>query len=365
MLFLETVLHSKKLSYERLIPLVKEYISTHNKSNSFGDTVNVFIDVYDVLKPLYMPQNLEVLGTLKVDERYMISSEIINIVSHYRHFFYSRFNMFSNIYFYYSDKPSSYHTSINSEYKEDFYSKRLDLNNVPFSVLNKIIKNNIPLINTFMEYVPHAYFINTGSLEYTLLPSYIISNYVNEKDLNMIVSNEKIMFQDLLLNDNTIQLDIRGEKSRIITTDNTYDVLLEKTKKSSMDYTIIPDLLNVIQSLSGYKKYNIKGIKNMSYGRSMNFIQKNLDNGLINNIQYSDPNILKSIFDNDEDFLKFYENFKLIDHNTILNSNRYDLVVNKQLIDKVDAKSVRYINDKYFAKHPILIEYCFEGEEYI
>lgn len=368
MIILEKILHSKKLSYEKLTPLMKDYI-TLNKLNRNTTTVNIFIDFYDVMKSVYNPKTLNLLDNMKQDERLMIASEVINMVSHYRHFFYSRMNMFSNIYFFYSNEKSTFHLNINENYKKDFYDKRISKYcSENFKVINRIIESNIKLIKGFLEYVPHAYFINTGDLEPAVLPFHIIKNRVNENDFNVIISNDQIQYQNLIYNDKTIILELRGEKSRIVSSENVFEILLEKSKKDYNDLSIFPDLIPVINGFSGNSQYNINGYKNMGIIRAMTFVQKCLDENVLGNYEYLDLDELKSTLKTklkDDELDKFLDNFKMLSHYYIDSCNIYDIVLEKQLIDRIDARSVRYINEKYFNKYPILIDFCFEGEEYV
>src|SRR5699024_7686601 len=107
--------------------------------------------------------------------RFMVASEIINMVGHYRHFFYSRLNMYTNVIFHYSDQHDSFRESLLDNYREDFYSKRLDQNHPTFNIMNGIIQRNVRLIKLFCEYVPHAYFINSGPIDSSLVPHLFLS----------------------------------------------------------------------------------------------------------------------------------------------------------------------------------------------
>jgi hypothetical protein len=373
MLLLEKILHAKKLNYQTLVPLIKPYVNPKYIDMNGTDTVNIFIDFWDIIKPLYNPQTIETLNTLKVDERFMVSSEIINIIAHYRHFFFSRMKMYTNIIFYYSDKKDNFRTSIFPQYKESFYDKRLNKKHQIFNILNGIIENNVNLIKLFCEYVPHVYFINTGTVEPSLIPYLFISdnsrlnqNIVDKNNVNIIISNEKIHYQDLLLQDKVLQFELRGkEKSRFVTSEDIINILLEKSKKE-YNFSILPDMYSLILGLTGYSNYSIPSIKKMGNIKALNFIQNCIDNGILRNTEYNNLELLDVL----EEILGSENLSKLKDNMLLLNNSMYkfndkDLInIEMQLIDRIDAKSVRYVNDKYFTKYPILLDYVFEGEQY-
>jgi hypothetical protein len=374
MLQLEKILHSKKLSYETLIPLIKPYVNSKQINVHATDTVNIFIDFWDIVKPLYNPQTLETLNNMKVHERFMISSEVINIVAHYRHFFYSRLKMYTNFIFYYSDKKDAQRTAILNDYKHTFYEKRLDTNHQTFGVINGILQKNVNLIKLFCEYVPHVYFINTGEVEPSLIPHLFLSensrlnqNVIDRNNTSIIISNEKIHYQDLNLNDKVLQLELRGkEKSRFIASEDILDVMLEKSKKEYF-FSILPDMYSLILSLTGYKDYDVAGIKKMGNVKALQFVQKCLDDKTLSNMSYNNlesvPKLTEKLNEESVDS-KIAQNMLLL-NNSIYKFNSKDLInIEMQLVDKIDAKSVRYVNDKYFTRYPILLQYVFEGEQY-
>jgi hypothetical protein len=365
---LEMILHSKKLGYDTMLPLVKDYI----KPGNFDRTVNIFIDFWDILKPIYNPKTIETLNTINAHEKSMIASEIINIIGHYRHFFFSRMKLYTNFVFFYSNKNSSFRSGVDSGYRETFYDKRLNIEHHQFGVMNKIIRGNINLIRAFCEYVPHAYFINSGDIDYSLIPSIFLEGKINYQDVDpgnetIIISNEKIHYQDLLLGDNVMQLELRGkEKSRIITAQDIVPQLLSKSKKNIDDFTILPDLYSLALPLMGYKNYDVEGVKGMGAVKSLNFIQKHLDNNTLSNTLYSNLESLKVIEGQFKD-----NGYSVLERNMQLLNNRMyeykskDLIgIEMQIVEKIDGNSVRKVNEKYFERHPILIDFVFEGEFY-
>jgi hypothetical protein len=373
MLLLEKILHAKKLNYQTLIPLIKPYVSPKHIDLDGSDTVNIFIDFWDVIKPLYNPQTIDTLNNLKVDERFMISSEVINIAGHYRHFFFSRMKKYTNIIFFYSNTKDEFRTSINNDYKEVFYEKRLNQKHTTFGILNSIVQKNVNLIKLFCEYVPHVYFINTGTVEPSLIPHLFLSdksrlnqNLIDKNSTSIIISNEKIHYQDLTLQDRVLQLELRGkEKSRFITSEDIINVLLEKSKKE-YNLSILPDMYTLVLGLAGNTDYSVKGVKKMGNVKALNFIQKGIDQNVLKNIAYNNIDMLENLNSllKEDELNKLKENILLL-NNHMYKFNEKDLInIEMQMVDRIDAKSVRYVVDKYFNKYPILLDMVFEGEQY-
>lgn len=367
---LQMMLHSKKLNYNRLNEIIPKYIP--QRTNEY-DTVNVIVDLYDVVKQLYKPQLLEQINHMKAIDRYQITSEIINIVGHYRHYFASRIWKYTNIYFIYSDQPSAYHQRIYPDYRKDFYNKRLNTMDTTFGVLTKIIKENFKLIQNFMEYIPHCYFINSGTVEYNIVPYLMITEDIIDTSIpTLLVSNEEIFFQDFAHNDKLMQLLVKGEKSKMVTKENMWEVLTSSLKNKP-EIHLLPELYPVLLACTGYSSYGVEKVNKMGIARGIPFITKNLlDTGYINNIDYSSIEVFeKSI--NESNIKEEYKeliirNFKLLSHSALggvaYSARDVENIKRQTMIDRIDPKSVMYINEKYFEKFPLIIDFIFEGEDY-
>ena len=131
------IINSKKVKYIVLDELIKKLpVNT--------EEINLFISIDSLLKSFYNPQVNEKINVLDSDDQYMLSSEIINIAAHYRHYFWSRYQIPTNYFFYYSDKEADYCIRELPTYKSSFYGKRL-YNKVEFRNLNKMINENLKL----------------------------------------------------------------------------------------------------------------------------------------------------------------------------------------------------------------------------
>ena len=78
------ILNSKKIKYVILEELVK-------KLPQDTDELNIFINADSIFKSFYNPSIKEQLNAIKNENKYLLSSEFITIIAHYRHFFYSRY----------------------------------------------------------------------------------------------------------------------------------------------------------------------------------------------------------------------------------------------------------------------------------
>ena len=80
------IINYSYVKYDRLSELINLEYKGSNSSN-----INIFIDLYSILKPLYS-------ANIIIDDYTEITSCIINMCAHYRYFFRSRYNVESRIY---------------------------------------------------------------------------------------------------------------------------------------------------------------------------------------------------------------------------------------------------------------------------
>ena len=107
---LESIIYSNYIRYDRLKQLVLHEFQNTPYANC--NKVNIFIDVYSIVKRLRDISDLEITK----DQKYLLASGIVNMAAHYRAYFQSRHNTSSNIFVIYSDNDNKYLRSFNTEY---------------------------------------------------------------------------------------------------------------------------------------------------------------------------------------------------------------------------------------------------------
>ena len=352
---MQMILNSKKVKYVVLEKLVK-YLPQDT------DELNIFINADSIFRSFYNPTVKEQLNAISSNDKYLLSSEFINIIAHYRHFFYSRYSMPTNFFVYYSDQEAKYPKELSSAYKVDYYTKR-DMNSYEFGNLNRAINKNMHLSSILSEYLPNIYIINTKTLEPSVLPYSIISKNGELKGLtNLIITNSKIDFQLVNL-PSTYVLDLRGDDSVIISKDNLMERLLTKSRaknSTSLDSAFYTSILAV----SGIKELNIDGIPGCGPIKTINKIEKAISTKLMTNDEISAKfNITAgSVFKEHETLIK--RNYNMINlenlYKNISPKEKYNII--ESLKNKSDNMSLIEINQKYYEDYPLMLIELMEGE---
>lgn len=351
----------KKIKYSVLDKLLEKQIPDN------VDTVNFIINLHGLFSSLYMPEMINTFNTINKEEKYMISSQVINTIAHFRHYFASRQGLYSNFYFYYSYEECKENQAILPEYMQDFYNKRYD-KSVEFSVINKIIHQNVNICEIIVKYIPHAYFINTHEKDFNIVPYHIIKNQ-KPNEFSIIYSNDDISLQHLLYDKSSLVITMNSDGSKLVNYHNIYEHL---TRNPNLEHKISELLLPWFFVMTGFKKYNVKGMPLWGYRRTIDSFYKAILAKNIYEIDYQDP---QQFLDDINKCDKISHRDKLpnvvLKNYEVLNPKRqYDKLSDIDIsrifdcVDLMDKKSIIAINNQYYTKYPIHLDELMEGEEY-
>lgn len=346
--YIESLLNANKIRYSILDSMVKQI-----KINS---NVVLYFDVNSLLDILFRSNNLENVHTISKEDYFTISSQLINTVAHYRHYFYSRHQKSTIIYLIYTDElPSKYFLSLYKEYKKDFINLRNNKDNKATLNLQNNIKRNIKLVDMLCQYIPDVFFIKTGKNEIGSTMQYLIETDELKNHTNLIYTNDKVQYQ-LINNDNTYIINNKQDKSLFITPNNLYKVL---TKKDEI--IISSELYKIILSITGFKKYNITGIKGIQNLKAIKLLEKAIDKDILLNREYNSiTNIIdlmiqeKLLKEESKDII--LNNFKIFNYRNQVKTftDIYLNNINNQLINRTDYDQIVYISNKYYPTQPLM-----------
>lgn len=344
----EPIMNYQKVNYQKMRELIDD-------SFIKGNEINMYINMNSILEYFYTPSNIDAMNSLSKFENILIVPEFINIMAHYRHYFFSRFGVKTRFFVYYLNKPV--------KYRDENYCKKLlekqDTTLVRTGLMNDIIKTNISMINTICRYLKDIYFIESNGIDHSLIPYFIMKRLnKKEKQRHIVMTHDYFDYQ-LLNIKNSIILSAAGSKSRIYTKEQIYDKKLSKLKYVMMN-DMSPKLFSLILSLSGDKGRDIVKL-NYGFGKAIKKIDQLLDSGLILNDYNYDMENLSELFDVDKDSL--YDNMKICDLrlNYRTMDERYKELIKSKLINLQANNIIMYYNQKYFKYNNIQLIELEEG----
>jgi len=351
---MEKILNAKKIKYDILNSLFPKFPKNTT-------TVTMYIDVFSIINNLYNPNILENISAFNDEKSFIFSSNLINLAAHFRNYFATRKQLYTNFVFFYSTEKSERELKIYEDYRKEFYIKRLD-NNSEFILMNNLIRSNLNLCQILTNYLPHIYFVDTKGINPNLVPYHFIQSQESD-EISIIYSNDKVQMLNCLQNKNTYLLTSSYGNVNLYSQSDFIELYSKKDNNG-----LNPQLLPYMFAFSGCKKYSIEGNKGYAEAKTCSLFQKLLDKNMISNINYKEP----SIFLNEIKDSITPEQYHILERNISLFHfpTMYMSLTNSEILstftvkDLQDMKSLVDINAEYYEKYPLHLEELMIGEEY-
>lgn len=312
--------------------------------------INIYINLEPIIKKMIVSGIENELKVRKDDRIIEFISCVFNIAAHYRLFF-AKHKLHSNVYIYYGYPFESRYINkdIIPEYRDN--SKDLLLKNPKTRSLRTVINDAIPLLKTILEYIDGVYFIESDSIEPSLIPYNFYKD--NKEKFHFLVTTDRYEYQYATL-DNFYILRPKVENSYILYKGNVIDQMKYEDKIVS-DITTKPEMVSFILSILGNETRNIPKIKRMGLSSIIRLIDKGVEKGLISD---STNNIfILSRIIKDEYLEQVMGNYMCTDLETQYSKLKTKdfYTINSQIIDKFDNNHLKKLNDVYFNRYPLFI----------
>jgi hypothetical protein len=351
------ILNEVKIKYDHLDKLLEDKMTDIR----FGKEVNVIVDLKEVFRKFFRP-NISVeeglAGRNIVEE---LTSDIINIIGHYRNYFYKK-GKYTTFYFLYSKSESGLMKAKNADYRKDYYKKYFSGTTEEEIKKVSITKKVVEVLERIIEHIPNSSFINTSEFDEFTVANFLISQ-TKGSEMNIVLSHDEMMAQ--LINKNTFMIDIKGIKSSLLEEKNAISILCEK------ESTLSSRLLSLLLSISGVEKYNIENIDRIGMIKALKTISKLVETGKVMDTEYVDfPLTKESLSEKDrgenlllKNFDKIKENYYSIKNSDILHSNKTNLTILFNKPKKVHTLTYYLdLNSKIFNTYPLNLEMILKGE---
>jgi|GEM_PF-5423387 len=367
----EKILQTKKTKYVFLKNNLK-YIPPREEIKE--QTINVFIDLYSMFNQLFNPETIFLYSNMARKDKNILAAEVINIVGHYRNFFAKYVGLYTNFYLYYSSEKTLSKLDIDKSYKEEWYDKRLNFDNNVFGNFSKLFLKNLSLAKMISEYIPHVYVIDCKKVDHNLLPYLVINEFSYQEHTNIILTNDICQYGFVNHNQNNYILSIKSDKSKILEDEDIFLITTKSKSKTALESDklfLFRRFFDFIISLGGEKKYNVKAVEGFSYLKALKIFHSLFRENkiVITNNSYTIETISEILIKNnylDQNLKESFEkNYKLlVPYYNVSISKKSDIIlILNQIIDKVNTKSLKELNQELFYLHPINLDFVFIGEQ--
>lgn len=340
---LESLLLGYYIKYDRLFMLCNRSLANIN-----SDVIDIYIDLYDILKPIYTKE-------VYANKKYVIVSSIINLAAHLRGYFWTRHRLHTRIFLVYGEAITLQHKQFYPTFGDEKFK---ETNN--YERNKNFINSQLELVKILCAYIYDVYYIHKNS-DFSM---FVYDNIVNNQKIPAIIlSKSKYAYQiPALLNNSVIFRpkkysgeDISFVVSRASVNQTFYNKISNTTVLDRLS-RINPSLLSLMISLTGLPSYNLKTLLNIttasklvddaiSFNRIINDYNNDINyvyNSLIGLDKYIDP-------------VSFSYRFNAVDivtQHRIYNSTAEARDIS-WYINLNDPNTIKDINNKYFIDNPL------------
>lgn len=345
---IEQLVTGSFVKYNRLRDLIGMSFRGSKATN-----LNIFIDLYSILKPLYSIDQ----WSYRYDNILELSSTIINMCGHYRTFF-RNMGVYSKFYIIYGLNAPELNNSFVTGYNNLFissYTKKQDI--------NKMVRSNIEALDMICQYLPGIYFYNIGTNEICGMIARILRS-LNDPNSESIVITKDIVALELVPEYNVrILRPVKREEdeSFIVDNSNLWDMFMVNYRRCKT-----PDIkigTGFIQNLLPITRVPERGMKSvLNIPQAYNIFVKGLEFKFLDNSKLYSQTSINSVIESlgincNPTLLEM--RYKAINPTfqglfILTNSNPEFRTIN--FTDLEDTKSLHYIINQYYSNVPIDID---------
>lgn len=343
----QQLLYGYYIKYDKLLQLTNNALARFD-----SDTVNVYIDLYDMFNRLYTTD-------IYAKKSLTLVSAAINLVAHIREYFRSRHRAYTRIFLVYGDCSTINHRQFYISFGDNDNKKMFN-----YEETNKLIEDQLKLIQILCAYIYDVYYVRR-STDFSMF-TYDTILGTNPTQPNVLITKSKYAYQIPALCNNAViyrpKKLLNEDASYYIDSSNCIMTYFNKTKKQETIAklnSINSSLLSVLISLTGLPEKRLVTLLNITTAtnRLYNLISENkIINGYNSDIDYL-YNLLN--IGNNIDPTTFKYRFNAVDlvfqHSIYKNS--VESKDNTWYINLQDKFTMQDINNKYFADNPLNLDY--------
>lgn len=346
----EGVLYGSFIKYNVLKDLTLQALS-----HSTSDKLNVFIDMYSLLEPLYRYKSVIHIYT-------NISAIIINLCAHIRAYYRSYHKVETVIYL-----INSKNTPMSAKQFYIDYNFKIENSMIQNKPIVSAIVDNSNILNVLCPYLPDVFYIEDNNTESSVIIQNIIEKIRPNNPMvpNLVISKDPYCYQLVAINPDVVIFRPRKsgngiDQSWCVTRNNLYEVYRHKdllNKNIEANNILAPELFSLVLSFAGLPCRNIYNVFNIS--NSIKILENAIINGRILNAYSNDVEYTLSLIDYNrvkapEYFIK--TRFQTLDLNFqhyIYKNCPSEASILNNVVNLYDPDAVREINDKYFINNPL------------
>ena len=313
--------------------------------------VNVYVDLFNMLEPLYTRE-------ITANKKYTIVSSIINLAAHIRQYFWKRQYCTTRIYLVYGEDTSLNHRQFYQSFGDTKYRETID-----FPRKHQIVSSQLEMVKILAAYIPEVYFVKRTTNFAMFVYNDLVVNDKNNTIAPVVITKSKYAYQLPSIFPKVKIFRPKkskdGDSSYVITSRTVFRHFFKNINAQTTleRFNVLhPALLSLMITLTGLPSYNFNTLMNATMASKL-VIDAISNNRIINNYNSDIDYVYNSLIGIDKyiDPTTFKYRFNAVDLSTqyrIYNSSSESRDIT-WLINLNDPETVREINDKYFYDNPL------------
>jgi len=343
------IIASNYIKYNRLNDIVNMAFV-----GSSATKINLFIDINSCIKPMYSSG----FSLVNIEERTSIAAHFINMISHYRKFFRSRYKVECSVYFVYSSNVNSN----NQIFYPGYNIKMVDTIRLQRDKID-LLMYNLDILDKICPYLPDTS-LTVGTFETGVIMNDIMNIIREENVPNIVISKDIYNTQLVAINNDVLMF--RPKKSQ---QDESYfiakggcisNLLADRQITQSVETELNDELLSFIMALNKLPERGVKTL--LSLPKALSVTREIIRSGKVLNRYNSNISYMYDIFPDKEKAQVIHGGidgrFKAIDilYQYAIYSNSLERHNFKKIQNLFDPNGLHKICNEYFKVNPLDLE---------
>ena len=343
---IESLLFSYYIKYDRLLELNRMV-----EPVSGMDTVNIYIDLYDLLKRLYKQE-------ITARNKFSVTSSIINLAAHYRGYYKTRHRLWARIFLVYADESNNNHRLFVPTYN---FNKNEEIIN--YEKTNNLIRSQLELVKILAAYIDDVYYIEKTSDFSMFVYDNIMNNPETKDEVSILITRSSYVYQVPAFCKSTYLFRPKktkdGDQSFCVKFNNSLVQYCSRVHSAELLRRlslINPQLMSVVMTLNGCPDKYVNSLCNISKVSSIlldAIINHRIIDGYNSDTGFLYNNLagIQAIVDP----VTFDARFKALDliYQHTIYANMVESKDFTWIINLNDPNTVRDINNHYFIDNPL------------
>lgn len=347
-------------AYKAKYEVLNQYLGKIT-SSQYVRSINVFINLDDVLHNLHRPlinNEFQVCGN---DAAQQLVSNIMNLAAHYKQWG-ARRKIRTRVFLIYTTRTRAFKNAVFLPSYREKYTVINDPMNAQYFFINAAIKLALPITKNIGDYIEDIFVIDSKYLEPSVLPAYLASLDLFKSDWNMLVSRDPYDLQ-YSYRDKWILVSPKGENTTIVNRGSLWKYIGNREKVFDEEIQYRPELYHhdiypLALAVAGNKYREIPRLKRIGWKTIFQYLDKSTENPT-DFMSVVSSRFLKLLEKKGVPFEKLDNNLACVSIDRQLESmNEIDTTaINDQLKFVDDREALDTINTMYFSKFPLNLQF--------